>query len=336
MGELLRVSAWFGLPELITDLGADPKAVFAEAGLSLQDLSSPDNYLPVRAFARTVNAANRATGRTDIGLLSTMRGGHQTLGMLGIAARNAHSLRQALELGSRFISIHRPGGRMTLVPLPGTNHEFLEITIADLDDPEMLQIPERILAMTYKVNEFFAGDLFRPLEFHFTHEQISPAESYIKVFGKLPKFGQSAVGMVLDSTQLDEPLPNRSSELSELATTHLGGIAARRGGGIGDKTRTLTRILIELGDCRPADVARSLGMEERTLQRRLREEGLTFEGLRDDARRELAEVFLRQDKFSLTEIALILGYADSSSLSRSCRRWFGVSPSEHQRLIKNA
>lgn len=328
MSEYIRVSAWIGVPELLAELGADPAAVLAEAGLTLQDLKTPENYLPVRAFARTANAANRATGRTDFGMLSAMHGGHRTLGMLGIAARNAGTMRNAIELGSQFIDIHRPGGKMTLVPIPRSSNEFLEIEIADLDDPEMLQIPERILAMTYKVNKFFSSEAFGPLEFHFTHQPISPMGRYVDVFGIAPKFGQVAVGMVLKSSQLDEPLPNRSSELSDLATSHLQSIASRRGGELPDKARVITRLLVELGDCHPGDLAAALGVEERTLQRQLREHGTSFEALRDEARRQIADVMLRQGRKSVTDLALMLGFSDATSFTRSCKRWFGATPTQ--------
>lgn len=328
MSEMIRASAWLGLPELLAELGADPSAVLAEAGLSLATIARTDEYLPVRAFADTVKAANRATGRTDIGMLTSKRSADKTLGVLGIAARNARTIREAIEIGSRYIHIHRPGGAMTLAPVPGTRHEFLEIEIADLDDPDMLQISERILAMTYKVNDFFSSGLFKPLDFHLTHERISPIQQYVDVFGMAPRFNQPAVGMLLESAQLDQELPNRSAELSDMAILHLQTVAERRGGTFADKALVVTRILVDLGQCRPEELAAALGVKERTLQRRLNDEGLSFETLRDEARRRMAEVLLRQGKQSLTEIALMLGYSDSSSLSRSCKRWFGVSPRE--------
>ena len=74
------------------------------------------------------------------------------------------------------------------------------------------------------------------------------------------------------------------------------------------------------------DVADLLNMHPRTLQRRLTSEGTTFERVRDDARRRLAEIYLANDVVPLAHVAQLLGYASQSVLTRSCLRWFGKTP----------
>ena len=76
-----------------------------------------------------------------------------------------------------------------------------------------------------------------------------------------------------------------------------------------------------------------LGIHPPTLQRRLQAEGTSFEKIKDDMRREIAESLLLQPKVSLSQIALMLDYADLSTFSRSCRRWFGESPSVVRKRI---
>ena len=67
-------------------------------------------------------------------------------------------------------------------------------------------------------------------------------------------------------------------------------------------------------------------MHPRTLQRRLREEGTSFEEIKDDVRRDAAARYLSQPDIPLTKVAALLGYSESSVLARSCRRWFDSSP----------
>jgi AraC-like DNA-binding protein len=69
-----------------------------------------------------------------------------------------------------------------------------------------------------------------------------------------------------------------------------------------------------------------LGMHARTLQRRLREEGESFESIKDSVRRDLALRYLRQPAMPLIRVAEMLGYSATSMLSRSCYRWFSASP----------
>ncbi|MGH8431573.1 MAG: helix-turn-helix domain-containing protein [Solimonas sp.] len=67
-------------------------------------------------------------------------------------------------------------------------------------------------------------------------------------------------------------------------------------------------------------------MHPRTLQRRLTEEGATFEKVRDEVRKDMAETYLANQLVPLAHVAHLLGYANQSVLTRSCLRWFGRTP----------
>ena len=73
-------------------------------------------------------------------------------------------------------------------------------------------------------------------------------------------------------------------------------------------------------------VARSLHMSSRKLQRQLKREGTTFNTLLNKVRQDLAQKYLREEDTSMTEIAFLLGFSESSAFSRAFRRWMGVSP----------
>ena len=75
-----------------------------------------------------------------------------------------------------------------------------------------------------------------------------------------------------------------------------------------------------------ADVARRLGMSERTLHRRLSDEGLTFQKLVDEARRDLAKGLLVQSDYSLADIAFLTGFSEQSAFNRAFRRWMDQTP----------
>jgi AraC-like DNA-binding protein len=75
-------------------------------------------------------------------------------------------------------------------------------------------------------------------------------------------------------------------------------------------------------------VADRLGLHERTLQRRLRKSDLTFEGILDSVREQRALELLCRSTLSMGRVAELVGYAEQSSFSRSCLRWFGRPPSD--------
>ncbi len=89
--------------------------------------------------------------------------------------------------------------------------------------------------------------------------------------------------------------------------------------------REISRSLSE-GIPKMADVARRLAMSERTLHRRLFENGSSFKTLVETTRRHLAENLLRESRFTLSEVAFLTGFSEQSAFNRAFRRWTGQTP----------
>jgi AraC-like DNA-binding protein len=94
------------------------------------------------------------------------------------------------------------------------------------------------------------------------------------------------------------------------------------------RVRELIEVLLPAGHCSIVQVARSLGVERRTVQRRLTDSGETFSSLLGAVRGELAERLVHNPRRSLTEIAEELGFSESSAFTRWFRGQFGCSPKE--------
>jgi AraC-like DNA-binding protein len=99
------------------------------------------------------------------------------------------------------------------------------------------------------------------------------------------------------------------------------------------RRRLRDAIVAELrgGDPATQTVAKRLGVSVRTLQRKLAEEGLSFQTVVDETRAELADRYLETEGLSVTEVAFLLGYAESSSFARAYKRWRGRTPVESRR-----
>lgn len=76
------------------------------------------------------------------------------------------------------------------------------------------------------------------------------------------------------------------------------------------------------------DAARGLGVSTRTLQRRLTDEGTSFQILLAETRLKLSHHYLTQTRLSTPEIAFLLGYSEQNSFYRSFRDWTGLTPEE--------
>lgn len=151
-----------------------------------------------------------------------------------------------------------------------------------------------------------------------------------RYFGCPVRYGAPRNALIFDAADLDRPFVTHNPELLRLLTPHLDAelthyVDARS---TGDQVKAaLKRVL---AGRRPAmsDVAKELGLSTRTLQRRLNDEGVSFQQLLADARRELARHYLMQPSLELNEAAYLLGYGDPNSFFRAFHEWEGTSPGQ--------
>lgn len=114
---------------------------------------------------------------------------------------------------------------------------------------------------------------------------------------------------------------------------HLGLLLGQRGGleatGAGDLVVQVRRVLHNLlldGRGTLGQVAELFELHRRTLNRRMREQGLTVKRLIDEVRYEIARQLLSETDLSVMELATVLGYADATAFTRAFRRWSGTGP----------
>jgi len=163
------------------------------------------------------------------------------------------------------------------------------------------------------------------------------SEVHRAYFGCPIHYGARRNALVLNSADLDRPFPGHNPELLAILTpalaAALGELQAR------SSTSHQVKVVLKrsLASGRPelSDVARELGMSERTLQRRITDEGTTFREILVAARQELGRQLLSDPSADIDEVACLLGYQDASSFYRAFRDWEGVTPSRWRALNLN-
>ncbi|TIT07718.1 MAG: helix-turn-helix domain-containing protein, partial [Mesorhizobium sp.] len=147
-------------------------------------------------------------------------------------------------------------------------------------------------------------------------------------FGCPVRYGAPRDLLVLRSTDLDRPFPGHNPELLEILTpalsAALGELSAQSS--ICEQVKSVLKRSLASGRPELSDIARELGMSERTLQRRITEQGTSFRELLVDARQELGRQLLSDPTADIDEVACLLGYQDASSFYRAFREWEGTTP----------
>lgn len=157
-------------------------------------------------------------------------------------------------------------------------------------------------------------------------------ERYNSFFGVKVEFGSDENVVVFDRAVMTAPLASGNATVRAAMEKIIAQYLSEVGSG---EFRTAVRgqilSLLQVGSVSEDAVARGLHMSTSTLARRLRSEGLNFREVLQETQKSLACQYLRDDRISISEIGFRLGFEDLSSLSRSFRRWTGVSPREWRR-----
>lgn len=98
-----------------------------------------------------------------------------------------------------------------------------------------------------------------------------------------------------------------------------------------DRVRVRLRESLASGHCLAIDVAKHLSVSQRTLQRRLREEGTSFQAELNAVRAELAQRYLIEMRRTTIETAFLLGYDEPNSFVRAFQQWTGKTPEQFRR-----
>jgi AraC-like DNA-binding protein len=144
------------------------------------------------------------------------------------------------------------------------------------------------------------------------------------------KFDAKRNVLVFSKADMERPFLTHNADLLAIVAPQLEAELTRQLAQktISEQVKGIVKKL--LAGQRPAlqDVARELHLSTRTLQRRLTDEGGTFQQLTENARRELAQHYLLHSSLELNETAYLLGYEDANSFFRAFHHWEGTSPGE--------
>jgi AraC-like DNA-binding protein len=310
--------------------GVDGAKLAREAGVDPEALLEPDARVPRSALTRLWQLAVEATGDPCFGLAVSRFMTQTSLHALGYAMFASASLAEAF---SRLVRYRRMIGDvidLSLVPL-GDRYRFAIDVSAPPGAP--YEAVDAFAAGCVRVARLLRGDpSFSPVAVLLRRPEPPGAEAFRRVFHVAVAFGQPVNALEYSRAQFEERLPSANAELArqndEVTTRYLSRLEKS------DLARRVERALLDAlpdGPPRKQAIARQLAMSARNLQRRLAEEGTSFQDLLNAARETLARSYVAERRLSITEIAFLLGFADTSTFSRAFKRWTGKSPSDYQR-----
>ncbi|HYC57382.1 MAG TPA: AraC family transcriptional regulator [Candidatus Binatia bacterium] len=307
------------------------------AGIDPGALDQAEARVPRAALTRFWQLAVEATGDPCFGLVAARHVTQTTFHALGYAVLASSTLREAFERIVRYRRLIGDIIEMSLVA-DGDRYRFVIDVSARPATPDRAfeQVEARgvpfeaidaVIAVCVRQAVMLSGGSCRPLEVAMRRPEPAQSHRFEQAYHCTVRFSQPQNVIVFSRSDLETPLPSANAELARQNDEAVSRYLARIG-----STSIVERVQHALLDVMPQGppskqlIARRLAMSPRNLQRKLEEEGTTFKRVLEDARLSLARSYIEERRHSVTEIAFLLGFADTSTFSRAFKRWTGVAP----------
>ncbi|GGW79645.1 AraC family transcriptional regulator [Streptomyces galilaeus] len=324
MRPLVRTAALSGYVELCRSLGIDPQALMKRVGLDTAALAVQDRWISGAAAVQVLELSAATSGHEDFGVLMAEFRRFSNLGPVSLVVREEPDVRSALGLLIRHQHMYNEVLHARLSE--GDGLATLKVDLRIGETIEARQATELAVAAFHRILRGFLHTRWQPLSVWFRHAAPADAATHRRVFGPAVEFGREFDGIVFYADDLDAPNAMADPLLREYARQYFEAIAVPKDTTVADRVRELIEVLLPSGRCSIEQVARSLGVDRRTVHRQLASSGETFSSLLNATRMHLAEQFVANPGRSLTEISDLLGFSSLSAFSRWFRERFGCSP----------
>ncbi|MGP3686751.1 AraC family transcriptional regulator [Streptomyces sp. IBSNAI002] len=281
-------------------------------------------------FARLFRALYRTTQDEFLGL-SPVPSRPGTFAMMCYASLGCRDLGAAMERAAAFYGLF-PGGPELTLDVVGAEARFTVRNDFARDEERFLT--ECVLAIWHRLSSWLIGRRIPLAHAAFCYPPPPHKDEYEILFDCPVRFGEARTGAVFDAHWLTAPLVRDEPALDAMLRRAPFDLLSRPeyGTTVAEQVRrTLTRQLRgsprlpELGE-----VAARLAVSPATLRRRLREEGTSFQELKDHVRRDAAIAGLAESGEPIAELAARLGFSEDTAFHRAFRRWTGTTPGAYR------
>jgi len=324
-------AAWVkGVVDMFSAEGLDTLSLFESAGLDIGALDDPQVRFAIDDVSLLWSLAVERSGKATLGLSRDLATTYGNFDVVAYAMMACPTLHEGLERLARYMNVVSDAATFTLTEC--ADGCWLELGHMGGERPVPRQRVEfgMLTLLTYCC--WITGRELQVEAVEFVYPEPARAKPHRDAYRSALRFGQRANRALLRTADLALPLSRRNAVLAvvheKLAEQRLAALGHLR---TSPRVRELIASRLTQPDLCREDVAAALHISSRTLQRRLESEGTSFQQLRDDTRRELAQLYLREPSNNpLSRVAERLGFEDQSNLFRACKRWFGQSPGQYR------
>jgi AraC-like DNA-binding protein len=327
----LLVGPVSAIPSLLAEHGLNPTLVLAEVGLAPGLFDHPENRVSYEALARLLATCVERTQCRHFGLLVGQRFRMESMGVLGGLMCNSPTLRDALRMATTHLELQDRGSISIALDM-GNSRSALGYSVFAGNVPAADQILDGAIAIHHQMLRRLCGRSWKAASVQFSHSRPARISPFRKFFGANVAFDARVSAVVFDSRWLDQPVVGADPASYAAILKAVESIQSAQPTPFLEQVRRAIYSMAFNASVSAADLARLFGLNERMLQRRLKQEGVTARELVGEVRSELSQHLLRDTDLPIAGISSLLGYSDATVFARAFRVWSGLSPTEWRQM----
>ena len=300
--------------------GLNATELMARAGLPRTLLDDPDGRVPCAAYGAVLALAQEAQPRVNLALRLAQATPIGAYALVDYLVLSSETIGAGLRRLSRYY-------RLVGATSPLLLHEYedpIRVELGPAAIPFAAEYPIA-LQLLHLARESDGRAVAQWASF--THRPNDPGE-FERVLGCPLRVNAAWNGFALSRDVWNLPLRRRDPSLVRLLEPHAEAAVSGEttAQAMRERVRRAQARGLAAGDASVRAIARTLAVSQRTLQRRLADEGTTYQAVLDDVRREMAERHLHDTALAIAEISFLLGYSEPAAFHRAFKRWHGVTP----------
>jgi AraC-like DNA-binding protein len=325
--ESTKLAALF---DVLVDLGCPAGEILKNVNLTVDEVHSPKSRISLAELMTACKNAIRLSGDPHLPYRVGASIHISAYGMYGFAILCCPDFRKAMAFAELYHALAAPLATIEFTEADGLANWVIEPNARTATDPQLYRfITEMQIGIHISLMRDIMGPAFTPDQISLAYPQAHDFGLSAEQIGGPLSFASSTNGIVFRSAWLDQAanLGNKTTYPAVVALCDelLDDLKSRIG--VAGEIRAL--LLRELANPPSlATIAKRLDVSDRSLRRQLRQQGISFRGLLDELRMQVALKYLRTTRFANEDIALALGFSDAANFRRAFRRWTNKSPSE--------
>lgn len=296
--------------------------------ISEDEIASPSSRVPLTKFLLLADYLQLQTGRQDIGLVMAQLAKPSTFSALGYAAMSCSTLFEAATLIPRYEDVVVNAGTTELAVKHGLGSISWQGKHPWVNHP-VLQ--DMIVAGWYCFAKWSTSDTeHHPVKARFAHPEPPDLSSFNQLFNCPLEFDADCNELIFNAEYLQEPVAHSDDEFNLLMRQQADSLmhSLQNSDSLIEQVMLILQGTLPKHEANINSVALALNVSERTLRRRLAEQGTSFQQLLMRLRQELSCFYLNHTELSMLDVALLLGYSDQSTFTSAFKSWFQKPPSE--------